>query len=90
VRVLSGWVGAVLSRGRLVLMLATVAAAVAALLSCETARAQEPFGSLIVPDGSRLAFDRGGVIHVIAWDGEPGSEVPLTPGVQPTWGGGTG
>ena len=41
------------------------------------------------PDGTRIAFDRGGMIHVIAKDGEPGSEVPLIAGVQPTWGGPT-
>jgi hypothetical protein len=40
------------------------------------------------PDGSRIAFSRGGSIYVISLGGAPGSETPLTAGDTPSWGGG--
>jgi Tol biopolymer transport system component len=39
------------------------------------------------PDGTAIAFDRAGVLHLIPADGAPGAELPLVPGIQPTWGG---
>ena len=39
------------------------------------------------PDGTTLAFDRYGVLYLMAVDGAPGSETALVEGVQPTWGG---
>jgi hypothetical protein len=44
------------------------------------------------PDGTQLAFERGGVggsIYVISASGSPGSERLLTSGSVPTWGGGS-
>lgn len=40
------------------------------------------------PDGTRIAFQRGGAIFVTAASGGPGSEHQLVTGLSPTWGGG--
>ncbi len=41
------------------------------------------------PDGSQIAFARGGSIYTIGAHGPPGSERFLVAGQSPTWGGGT-
>lgn len=41
------------------------------------------------PDGSQIAFARGGSIYTIAADGPPGSERLLVAGDSPTWGEGS-
>ena len=41
------------------------------------------------PDGTQIAFARGGSIYAIAAAGPPGSERPLVAGDSPTWGEGS-